>query len=167
MISVLMQTDFPEPVEPAISMCGILAISETTTLPAMSFPTAKASFDGNSRKVLLSRSSLRPTTVFSLLGTSMPMAALPGMGASIRMSVAARFSLISSESPTILLTFTPCSGCSSYRVTAGPWLMSVIVTFTPKVARVCCSFAAVFLSSLAASSPFLFSARFNRDRGGN
>ena len=38
-------TDFPEPVVPAISICGIFAISATTTFPAMSFPAGKASFD--------------------------------------------------------------------------------------------------------------------------
>ena len=50
------------------------------------------------------------TVLFSLLGTSIPTAALPGMGASIRMSGVARFSLISSARPTILLTLTPISG---------------------------------------------------------
>ena len=40
-------------------------------------------------------------------------AAFPGIGASIRISAAARFSLMSSASPTILLTFTPISGCNS------------------------------------------------------
>jgi len=41
-----MQTLFPEPVAPAISKWGIAAISATTGFPAISFPTAKASFDG-------------------------------------------------------------------------------------------------------------------------
>ena len=50
------------------------------------------------------------TVLFSLLGTSIPTAALPGMGASIRISGVARFSLISSARPTILLTLTPISG---------------------------------------------------------
>ena len=44
-IIVLMQTDLPEPVAPAISKCGIFAISVTTTCPPMSFPAAKAMFD--------------------------------------------------------------------------------------------------------------------------
>ena len=57
-----------------------------------------------------SRRSLSMTAEFSLLGTSIPTAAFPGIGASIRISAAARFSLISSASPTILLTFTPISG---------------------------------------------------------
>ena len=45
MISVLIQTDLPDPVAPAISRWGILAISVTTGLPAISLPAAKESFD--------------------------------------------------------------------------------------------------------------------------
>ncbi len=113
MIRVLMHTDLPEPVAPAISMWGILAMSDTTVCPPMSLPTAKAILEGNSLNSLLSRRSRRATAMVSLLGTSMPMAAFPGIGASILMSVAARCILISSDRPTILETFTPCSGCSS------------------------------------------------------
>ena len=113
MIIVLMQTDFPEPVDPATKRWGILAISATTVFPAMSFPTATVILDllcWNSDDSSRSRSI---TAVVSLLGTSIPTAALPGIGASILRSVTARFSLISSDRPTILLTLTPCSGCSS------------------------------------------------------
>ena len=120
MIRVLIHTDLPEPVAPAISIWGILAISATTVLPAISLPTAKAMLELNSRNSLLSKRSRSATVIFSLFGTSIPMAALPGIGASIRISVAARFNLISSARPTILDTFTPCSGCNSYRVTLGP-----------------------------------------------
>ena len=38
-MSVFMQTDFPEPVEPAISRCGALARSSTTGLLATSLPS--------------------------------------------------------------------------------------------------------------------------------
>ena len=120
MIRVLIHTDLPEPVAPAISIWGILAISATTVLPAISLPTAKAMLELNSLNSLLSKRSRSATVIFSLFGTSIPMAALPGIGASIRISVAARFNLISSARPTILDTFTPCSGCNSYRVTLGP-----------------------------------------------
>ncbi len=162
-----MQTDLPEPVAPAISIWGILAISATTTLPPISFPTAKARLDGNSLNSLLSIKSRRATIMFSLFGTSIPTAAFPGMGASIRISVAARFSLISSERLTILLTFTPCSGCISKRVTDGPWLMSVTVTRTPKFCSVCCSFCAVSLNSLAESPPFFPGPFASLPMGGN
>ena len=42
-IRVLIQTDLPEPVAPAIRRCGILAISVTTFCPAISSPTANVS----------------------------------------------------------------------------------------------------------------------------
>ena len=105
------------------------------------------------------------TAEFSLLGTSIPTAAFPGIGASIRISAAARLSLISSESPTILLTFTPISGWSSYRVTEGPQLTLVTVTFTPKFCRICCSFIAVS-RSCASDSPFCFVPFLRREIGG-
>ena len=44
-IKVFMHTDFPEPVAPAISTCGIFAISVTTAFPATSLPSANANFD--------------------------------------------------------------------------------------------------------------------------
>jgi len=121
-ISVLIQTDLPEPVAPAISRCGILAISVTITCPLISLPTANAMLDLEFLKLFDSTSSRNATIEFSLFGTSIPIAALPGIGASIRISAAARFNLISSARPRILLTLTPCSGCISNRVTAGPQL---------------------------------------------
>ena len=94
--------------------------------------------------------------LFSLFGTSMPTADFPGIGASIRISAAARLSLMSSASPTIRLTFTPCSGWSSYRVTEGPQLILVTVTPTPKFCSVCCSLIAVSRYSLSENGPELF-----------
>ncbi len=144
-----MQTDFPEPVAPAISICGIFAISETTICPLIFLPTAKASFDLCFLNSALSSSSRRTTGEFSLFGTSMPTAAFPGIGASIRISVAARFSLISSESFVIWFTFTPCSSFNSYCVTAGPQLILLTVTRTPKLCKVFWSFSAVSFNSLS------------------
>ena len=58
--------------------------------------------------------------------------------------------------PRYWLTFTPCSGVSSYRVTDGPQLMSW--TLTPlKFRRVCSSLRAVSFSS---SSPAALSSAF-------
>ena len=105
--------------------------------------------------------------LFSLLGTSMPTADLPGIGASILMSAAARLSLMSSVRPTILLTLTPCSGSSSYLVTAGPQLMLVTVTPTPKLCRVCCSLMAVALYSSPENAPALLLPFLSRVVGGN
>ena len=47
------------------------------------------------------------------------------MGASMRTRSAARLRAMSSESEVMRLTFTPGAGCSSKRVTAGPWAMPV------------------------------------------
>ena len=105
MINVLIQTDLPEPVAPAISTCGIFAISVTTTLPPINDILEVLSLNS-----LDARRFPSMTVEFSLFGTSIPTAAFPGIGASIRISAAARFNLISSASPTILLTFTPISG---------------------------------------------------------
>ena len=166
MISVLIQTDLPEPVAPAINRWGIFAISDTTTFPLISFPVANASLEGwflNSSDSSRSRSA---TALFSEFGTSIPMAAFPGIGASIRISDAARFSFISSDRETMRLTFIPCSGCSSYLVTLGPQLTFVIVTLTPKLSKVCWSFAAVLRISCScpfAAFPFPL---FNKVRGG-
>ena len=38
--------DLPEPVAPAISKCGIFAISATVTFPPISFPTQNEMLDG-------------------------------------------------------------------------------------------------------------------------
>ena len=85
-------------------------------------PTANAIFDFILANASDSSNSLNVTAVLSLLGTSIPTAALPGIGASILISAAARLSFISSARLTILLTLTPCSGWISYLVTDGPQL---------------------------------------------
>ena len=108
----------------------------------MSFPTAKARFEEKFLNSGVSRRSRSITAVFVLLGTSIPTADFPGIGASMRTSAAARLSLISSVNPTIRLTFTPCSGISSYRVTVGPQLTLLTVTLTPKLSSVSSSFRA-------------------------
>ena len=45
MIMAFMDTDLPVPVAPAIRRCGIRARSATTTLPVVSLPSARVSFD--------------------------------------------------------------------------------------------------------------------------
>ena len=131
----------------------------------MSLPTPKAMFDLCPVNSSFSISSLSITGEFSLLGTSIPTAGLPGIGASILMSAAARLSLISSDSAVILDTLTPCSGIISYLVTAGPQLTLVTFTFTPKLFKVSwSSFAVLFNSSSSAPLPFTGSA--NKSSGG-
>ena len=166
MIRVLIHTDLPEPVAPAISRWGILPISATTVFPPISLPTANASSDENSRNSFVSNRSRSITGLLVAFGTSIPTAAFPGIGASIRISAAARFNLISSASPTILLTLTPCSGCNSYRVTVGPQLTLVMVTFTPKLCRVVCNFMAVSRRWSSESPDAFRSPRFRKSTDG-
>ena len=107
---VFIQTDFPDPVEPAIIRCGIFARSATTTCPDISLPSANVIGEFLVLNSVDSTKSLNGTVTFLLFGTSIPTADFPGIGASILTSVAASANLMSSASPTILLTFTPSSG---------------------------------------------------------
>ena len=112
-----------------------MAISAITTSPAKSLPTAKDILDFDSVKSFDSIRSLKGTALLSELGTSMPTALFPGIGASILISAAPRLNLISSASDTILLTLTPGAGVSSYLVTAGPFeqFAGSMETSTPNV----------------------------------
>ena len=55
-----------------------------------------------------------------MLGTSIPTACFPGIGASILIVSAAKFRAMSSAKFAILLTLTPSAGFNSYLVIAGP-----------------------------------------------
>ena len=110
MMMLFVHTDLPEPVVPAISRCGIFARLPTWHFPAMSLPRAKVS-----GALLVANSGdssrLRSVTMVRVLfGISMPTAALPGMGASMRTPAVARFSAISSARPVMRLIFTPACG---------------------------------------------------------
>lgn len=75
----------------------------------------------------LARTSLRGTGIILLFGISIPTADLPGIGASMRICVAASAIASSFDKPSILLTLTPISGLSSNLVTVGPTL--ALITF--------------------------------------
>ena len=77
---------------------------------------------------------------------------VPGMGASMRTPAVARLSAMSSARPVMRLIFTPARGCSSYRVTDGPRLISIIRVCTPKLDSVFTSRSALCVSS--SSTPF-------------
>ena len=137
MIIEFVNTDLPEPVVPAISICGIFEISPTTILPSISLPTANISSCFIFLYSSLSISSLRLTVSLNVFGTSMPTAFLPIMGASILTPpCAARHSAMSLSSVVILFIFTPTSGLNSYLVTEGPLNIPVTVVFTPKLSSV-------------------------------
>ena len=81
------QPDLPEPVVPAMRMCGCLARSVPIALPAMSLPSQTDSGDqplGASWKT-----SPRCTILRTRLGTSTPTAVFPGIGARMRTCSAA------------------------------------------------------------------------------
>ena len=84
----LMQDDFPEPVAPEMRTWGISARLAMTARPAMSRPIATSSgwLVGVRRASLESRMSRSATSWRVRLGTSTPMADLPGMGARMRTS---------------------------------------------------------------------------------
>ena len=112
-IRQLMATLLPEPVCPAMSKCGILAISATIGRPVISFPRAIVTHDGLLRKASLSITSRKETIDTLPLGISIPTALFPGIGASMRTPVAAIARAISSASAAMRLTLTPLAIVSS------------------------------------------------------
>jgi len=83
-----MHTLLPDPVAPAISMCGIRVRSPTTELPETSVPIASESRVWSFWKAGVWMISRSVTRLVALLGTSIPIADLPGIGAWIRMAAA-------------------------------------------------------------------------------
>ena len=84
---LLMQPDLPEPVVPAMRMCGMRARSAQTAAPEMSFPSqveTGLAFAGS-----VSKMSPSVTMFGARFGTSTPTACLPGIGARMRISVVA------------------------------------------------------------------------------
>ena len=166
MIMELVQTDLPEPVVPAMSRCGIRAMSPITFRLEMSLPTAKATWDfafSNSLESMTLRSGTGET---KRLGTSMPTTEfLPGIGA-MRTLTAPRLSAISAARLVILLSLTPRSSSSSYRVTEGPLVTSMIFASMPKDCSVSASSSSVSCSSFPASAPEIPAMFFSRSTGG-
>ncbi len=83
-----------------------------------------------------SQSSRKETVAISELGTSIPIKDFPGIGASIRTSLAARASAKSSARFEIRLTRTPTAGLISYLVTEGPISARSTLTSIPKLWKV-------------------------------
>ena len=132
---VLMVTDLPVPVAPAISRCGILARSATTGLPSRSRPSAIGSAARPRPQSADSISSRRVTIRAIGLGTSTPTAPLPGIGAT-RMDGARMDIARSSASATMRPAFTPGAGTTSNWVTTGPVVRPAIWPSTLNVLSV-------------------------------
>ena len=122
------------------------------------------------RKSTSSRIRRSATTLNSLLGTSMPTALLPGIGASIRMLRAARAIDRSSDSASIRLTLMCGAGWTSYWVTTGPALrptmrasMSKLLSFS----MIRASFHVWTASALAPAAAVGSSLRSSSSIGGS
>ena len=138
MINEFIHTDLPDPVEPATSKCGVLERSAIQLLPLISFPKETGSFIDIISFCLSWITSLTCTPTVILLGISTPTVVLPGIGASIRTSLAARDKAISLDNPVILLTFVPFFTATSNWVTVGPSWTATTFPVIPKSARTFC-----------------------------
>src|SRR5688500_18472162 len=85
-ISELMKLDFQEHVAPATSTYGIFALLDTTNPPSTSMPSPATIGWWSERAVVDRSTSPRETISLSVLGISMPMADLPGIGLRMRTS---------------------------------------------------------------------------------
>ena len=124
-------TDFPLPVAPATSRCGILVRSATNTSLLTVHPRHMGSFALVSWNALEASTCRMGTVCGSRLGTSMPMVPRPGMGAMMRMPRAARLSAMSSSRFFTLETRVPSTGTISNSVTVGPTWTSMLLICMP------------------------------------
>ena len=90
---------------------------------------------------------------------------LSGMGA-MRTPVAPRARAMSSDRLVSLLSRTPWSSSTSYRVTDGPRVTLTMLASMPKERMVSDSRAWLAFSSPMASAPTMLSPSFSRERGG-
>ncbi|CAB4631686.1 unannotated protein [freshwater metagenome] len=88
----------------------------------------------------------------SVLGISMPMADLPGIGVRNVTSFDATAYSILRDSAVTRSTLTPCASSTSYRVTEGPRVKPVTVASTPN--WVSTSVIAAMALSLTGDEPF-------------
>ena len=151
MISELIITDLPDPVDPAISTCGIVSSVATLIRPLMSLPieiVMKEGEDSNSSDSRIARRLMSSRFVF---GTSMPIVGLPGMR-SIRIDSACSPRHKSSVSVVTLLYLIPASGLNSNVVTTGPGLICTTEPRTLNSSSFALIAAAVFFSSCSSNA---------------
>jgi len=119
-ISELMKLDLPEPVAPETRRWGIFAMLATTKPPSTSLPSPTVIGWWSLRATCDLSTSPSETTSLSLLGISMPIADLPGIGERIRTSGDATAYAMLRLNAVTFSTFTACPSSTSYRVTVGP-----------------------------------------------
>ena len=151
MMSELIMTDLPDPVEPAISACGMESSAATLMRPLMSLPIEIVRNELDSWNSSDSITARRLITSRWVLGTSMPMVGLPGMR-SIRMDSACRPRQRSSVSVVMRLYLMPASGLNSKVVTTGPGLICTTEPRTLNSSNFALMAAAVFLSSCSSKA---------------
>ncbi len=83
-IMVWIETDFPEPVAPAIRRCGALARLLKYVMPDIPLPKHMSKGLSEFWNSVEDSSVPRPTVVLVLFGISIPTRDFPGIGASIR-----------------------------------------------------------------------------------
>ena len=148
-------TDLPEPVEPAMSRCGIRARSATTMSPSMDLPKMSGKRARLRLKPPASAASRKRMRSRCALGTSKPMTLLPGIGASMRTEPTAIASARSSERLAKRLIFSPGAGSTSKRVTVGPRTEATTRPVRPKLARVSSILRTRACTSLRLTAPGL------------
>jgi len=109
---VLIPTDLPEPVVPAISKWGMVERSATTGSPPIFLPKARASFDEVFSYSGAAKSSRKNTVSRWELGNSIPITLRPGTTAT-RADTALMERAISSASPITREDLMPAAGSSS------------------------------------------------------
>ena len=102
-------------------------VCEYVNKMALSYPDKKFTLISDDKVLLntdgsgnLLNTSLKETALFTLLGSSIPIVLLPGIGACILTSLAAKLRAISFCIESNLLTFVPAFNSNSYWVTDGP-----------------------------------------------
>ena len=146
MIIVFSMTLLPDPVEPAISRCGMDSSAATLMRPLMSLPSEIVIGDCELRNSSDSRIWRRLMTSRLLFGTSMPTVGLPGMR-SMRTDSTSRPRQRSSVSVVMRLYLMPASGLNSNVVTTGPGLICTTEPMTLNSSNLLLIAAAMSFSS--------------------
>ena len=122
---MLIQTDFPDPVVPAIKRCGIETKSPTIGKPEILLPSVIGILISLLLNSLLEIISFKATFSLTLLGISIPMVLLPGTVATL-VDIELVLRAISSDRLIIFEVLIPAIGSNSYKVTTGPALTLLI-----------------------------------------
>ena len=116
------QTDFPEPVAPATSRCGIDSNVLMMMVPSIAFPSARllSDFFISAANSLEPRTSPRRTISGFGFGNWIPTQSVPGMGATILTDFDLSDNEISLDNPSIIDNLIPSSGLILICTMEGP-----------------------------------------------